>query len=159
MATSFVFLTTQITTYKHKQPLLALSDTWDVNADHRHIVGTQGLCYTISRDHFGYGRRALSYLSMKYNALMVSIAMTGQLVHFEGICTLLILQTIYNAHRRCERRESGQQCTVCTNSWVARTNRMLPCDACNAGYHQLYMDPPLEALIPNLSFALSICYI
>ena len=47
---------TKFTTFEHKQLLLALSDTWDASADHQHIVGSQGLCYTISRDYFGYGR-------------------------------------------------------------------------------------------------------
>ena len=47
---------TKFTTCEHKQLLLALSDTWDVNADHQHIVGAHGLCYTIACDYFGYGR-------------------------------------------------------------------------------------------------------
>ena len=43
-------------TYEHKTPLLAISETWGSAAGHNHVVGRQGLCYTISRDYFGYGR-------------------------------------------------------------------------------------------------------
>ena len=43
--------------HEHKLLLRALDDTFRVGMDgHSHVIGRQGLCYTISRDYFGYAR-------------------------------------------------------------------------------------------------------
>ena len=62
-------------THEHKLLLRALADTWGAGKfshfttpsnphilhagdNHSHVVGKQGLCYTISRDYLGHGRCA-----------------------------------------------------------------------------------------------------
>jgi len=106
-------------TYEHKTPLLAISETWGSAAGHNHVVGRQGLCYTISRDYFGYGR---SVHAIRRH-----------------------LKKIYSARRRDVVADGTTPCEECGVPWCGKEHgTMVYCDGCNKVYHSLScLHPPL----------------